>query len=374
MPAPAIPRRAAPPRRKQAPPPPPPPEPESEPESDPASAESAAFESLDSPGDTHASEAACTEDDATPMGATVALPVEGEVVPAEEEAVIQEAATPPSTSASPSLSPAAQAEDEDASPHDVTAIKVEPPTPHVSAFASTQTITDKHEEVEAEDELDQEEPEDEHEESPEERRKRIAEKLKEMGAVNPFAGRLGGSAQITTAVEESDAKMAGKYEEDEPTHHKERPQESITTDHHNQYAHEDDDGSEIDYPGGSVGSPTSPIRIAPVPSVPISVPPPPPLRKPVEVEKQDGAKDEYDSSGGFAEEEGQVSSATDVDQIESEKDIHVLSASRQWADGGGDKGEGTHLSPSMINGQSDDVRCCELRIEYISAESRDVHA
>lgn len=369
MPAPAIPRRAAPPRRKQAPPPPPPPEPESE----PASTEPAAFESLDSPGDTHASEAAYTEDDATPIGATVALPVEGEAVPADEEAVITEAATPPSTSTSPSLSPAAQAEDEDASPHDVTAIKVEPPTPHVSAFTGTQIITDKQEEVEAEDELDQEEPEDEHEESPEERRKRIAEKLKEMGAVNPFAGRLGGSAQITTAVEESDAKMAGKYEE-EPTHDKERPQESITTDHRNQYVHEDDDGSEIDYPGGSVGSPTSPIRIAPVPSVPISVPPPPPFRTPVEVEKQDEVKDEYDSSGEFAEEEGQVSSATDVDQIESEKDIHVLSASRQWANGGGDKGEGTHLSPSKINGQSDDVRCCGLRIEYISPESRDVHA
>ena len=344
MPAPAIPRRAAPPRRKQAPPPPPPPEPESE----PAPVDPAAIESLDSTGDTRASEAAETENDLTPAAATVALPVEkGEAVPADEEAAIPEAATPPSTSTGPSLSPTAQAEE--ASPHDVTAIKVEPPTPYVSAFANTQTTTDKQEEAEAEDELDQEEAEDEHEESPEERRERNAEKLKEMGAVSPFAGRLGEPAQITAAVEENDVKMAldgDKYEGDEPTHER----------------HHDEDGSEVDYPSGSVGSPTSPTRMAPVPPVPMSVPPPPPLRPPVEVEEQYEVKDEYDASGEFVEEEGQVSSAADVDDGESKKDIHVLSASRQWAEGGGDEGEGRHLSPSfMINGQSDDVRRCERK-------------
>ena len=357
MPAPAIPRRAAPPRRKQAPPPPPPSEPEPEP---------ATVESLDSAGDTHASEDTEMENDVTPVAATVALPFEkDEAVPTEEEAATPEAPTPSSASTSPSLSPSA--EDEDVSLQNVTAIKVEPPTPHVSTFANTETTTtDKQEEAEVEGELDQGEPEDDHEESPEERRKRIAEKLKEMGAVNPFAGKLGEPAQITATAEENDTKLDGdgdKYEGGEPTHEKEKPQ-TVTTDRPNQYAHEhhDEDGSEVDYPGGSVGSPTSPTRFAPVPPVPISVPPPPPFRPPVEVEEQYEVKDAYNASGEFAEEEGQVSSAADVDEGESKKDIHVLLASRQWAEDGGDQGEGEHLSPSsMINAQSDDVRCCECK-------------
>ena len=365
MPAPAIPRRAAPPRRKQAPPPPPPPEPESE----PAPVEPATVELPDSTIDTPASEAIEMEKDIT-----VGFPSEkDEAVPAEEEAIL-DAATPPPAINSPSSSPATQAQD--SSPHDIAAIRVEPPTPHVSAFANVQSTVDKQEEAGAEDELDREEVDDEDEESPEERRKRISEKLKEMGAVSPLAGRLEEPAQITAVAEESDAKIdvdSDKYEVGEPTHKKEKLQEVVPTDHHNQYAHEhhDEDGSEVDYPGGSVASPTSPTRIAPFPAVAMSVPPPPPLRPSVEAEKQYEGKDHYKALGEFAEEEGQVSSAVDVDEGES-KDVHVLSASCQWTEDGGEQGEGKHLSPSCLIAS---LTTCvvNVRLEHIPSESCDVH-
>jgi len=320
MPAPAIPRRAAPPRRKQAPPPPP------EPESEPAPIEPAPVELLASASDTPASEA----------------------VPVDEGESILEAAMPPPASASPSPSLAAQAED--SLPHDA-AIKVEPPTPHVSAFANTQTTAEENEEAEAEDELDRQEPDDEHEENPEERRNRIAEKLKEMGAVNPLAGKLGEPAQLEVAAPKSDAKMDTDA------------QEAVPTDQYNAHGHHDEDGSEVDYPGGSVASPTSPTRTAPVPPMPMSVSPPPPLRQPVDVEKEYEGNDHNKSSGKFADEERNVFSAADVDdEDEFKKDIQVLSASRQWAEDGGDEGEGEHLSPSFrLDGQSDDVRCYERK-------------
>jgi hypothetical protein len=343
MPAPAIPRRAAPPRRKQAPPPPPPPEPEPE----PAPAEPATVESLDNTDDMPANEATETEKDATPAAA---LPIEkDEGVHAEEEEAVWETAVPPPASTSPTPSPAPQAED--SPPHDVAALKVEPPTPYFSAFANTQTTENTQEEAEEEDELDREEPEDEHEENPEERRKRIAKKLKEMGAVNPLAGRLGEPAQIGAGAEESDAKVGvdgGKDELGGPTHEKEKLQGTVPTDYHHQFAHghHDEDGSEVDYPGESVGSPTSPTRTAPVPPVPMSVPPPPP-RPPIEAERQREV-----NTLEFAEEEGKVSTGTDVDEDEFKEDVQVLSASCQWADDGGDEGGGKHLSPSFkLDGQ-----------------------
>ena len=341
MPAPAIPRRAAPPRRKQAPPPPPP-----EPESELAPTEPAAVELLASASDAPASEVTETDKDAIPAVATVVPLLEkDEAVPAEAEEgeSILEAATPPSASTSPILSLAAQTEDY--SPHD-TAIKVEPPTPYTSTFANTQTTADKQEEAEIGDELDRQEPEDEYEEAPEDRRKRIAEKLKEMGAVNPLAGRLGQPAQPETAAAENDAKMdAGA-------------QRAVGTDQNNQYAHghHEEDGSEVDYPGGSVASPTSPTRTASVHPVLTSIPPPPP-RPPVEVENEYEGKDHHKASGEFAEEEGNASSAVDVDgKDEYKRGVQVLLASRQWAEDGGDQGEGKHLSPSFrLDGQSDGV-------------------
>ena len=337
MPAPAIPRRAAPPRRKQAPPPPPP-----EPESELAPTEPAAVELLASASDVPASEVTEADKDAIPAVATaVPLVEKDEAVPAEEGESILEAATPPSASTSPILSPAAQTEDY--SSHD-TAIKVEPPTPYISTFANTQTTADEQEEAEVGDELDRQEPEDEHEETPEDRRKRIAEKLKEMGAVNPLAGRL---AQPETAASENDAKMDIGA------------QKVVPTDQNNQYVrgYHDEDGSEVDYPGGSVASPTSPTRTAPVHPVLTSIPPPPP-RPPVEVENEHEGKDHYEASGEFAEEEGNASSAVDVDgEDEYKKGVQVLLASRQWAEDGGDQGEGKHLSPSFrLDGQSDGVR------------------
>jgi hypothetical protein len=347
MPAPAIPRRAAPPRRKQAPPPPPPPEPEPE----PAPVEPSTVELPASTSDTPGSEATETED-TTPAVAAVALPVEKDEDELTTILAEDDEATPPPASASPSPSPAAGAKV--SSPHN-TAIKVEPPTPHISVFANTQTTADEEEGVEVEDELDREELEDEYQESPEERRKRIAKKLKEMGAVNPFAGRLGEPAQIEAAAEESDVKMdidGGKDEVSEPTQEEEKPQETGSTDHHYRYAHEhrDEDGSEVDYPGGSVASPTSPTRTALMPPVPMSPPPPPPPpRPPVETEKRYQVQDHYKASGEFAGEEGKVSSAADVNGGESKEDVQVLSASRQWAgDGDGDKGEGKHLSPCFL--------------------------
>ena len=357
MPAPAIPRRAAPPRRKQAPPPPPP-----EPESEPALAEPATVEAQASVIDTPASEVAETDNDATPAAATVALPVEkDEAVPDEETESILETATSSPASTGPSASPTAQTED--SSPYDA-AIKVEPPTPHVSAFDNTQTTVEKQEEVEVEveDELGGEEPRDEDEESPEERRKRIAEKSKEMGAVNPLAGRLGEPAQPETAATESDAKT------DVDT------QKVIPTSQNNQYVqgHYDEDGSEVDYPGGSVASPTSPTRTAPFPPVSMSVPPPP-LRSPVEVEKEYEGKDCY-KAHEFAKEEGKASSATDVDgDDEFKTDVQVLLASRQWAEDG-DEGEGKHLCPSFRLTASL-IACFDmnLRLEHIPSESRDVH-
>jgi hypothetical protein len=356
MPAPAIPRRAAPPRRKQAPPPPPPPEPESE----PAPVEPSAVELLASASDTPASEATETDKDPTPAVATVAFPVEKDgAVPSEEGESILEAATPPPASASPSLSPATQTED--SSLYDA-AIKVEPPTPHISGFNNTQTTADELDQGEVEDELDQQEPEDEDEESPEERRKRIAEKLKEMGAVNPFAGRLGEPAQTET-VAESNTEMDADA------------QEAVSTDQHNQYAreHHDEDGSEVDYPGGSVASPTSPTRTAPVPPVPMSVPPPPPLRPPVEVEKEYEGKDHYMALGEFSEEDGKVSSATDVDGEDEFKDVQVLSASHQWAEDGGEEGEGKHLSPSGLRASLMTCIVMNVRLEHIPSEICDVH-
>lgn len=355
MPAPAIPRRAAPPRRKQAPPPPPP-----EPESEPALAEPANVEAQDSVGDTPASEVAETDNDATPAAATVALPVEkDEAVPDEETEPILEAATSSPASTGPSASPTAQTED--SSPYDA-AIKVEPPTPHVSAFDNTQSTAEKQEEVEVEDELGREEPRNGDEESPEERRKRIAEKLKEMGAVNPLAGRLGEPAQPETAAAESDAKMDVDA------------QKAIPISQNNQYVHGhyDEDGSEVDYPGGSVASPTSPTRTAPFPPVSMSVPPPP-LRSPVEVEKEHEGKDGY-KAHEVAEEEGKVSSATDVDgDDEFKTDVQVLLSSRQWAEDG-DEGEGKHLCPSFRLTASL-IACFDmnLRLEHIPPESRDVH-
>lgn len=345
MPAPAIPRRAAPPRRKQAPPPPPP----TAPESELAPTEPAVVELLASASDTPASEVAETEKDVTPSVATVVSPVEkDEAVPTEEGESILGAATPPPASTSPTTSPV---QAEDFSPYGA-AIKVEPPTPHISAFANTQTTVDMQGEAEVEDELDQEEPEDEHEETPEERRNRIAEKLKEMGAVNPLAGRLGEPAQSETVATEDDAKMDADA------------QKAVPTDQNNQYAHvhHDEDGSEVDYPGGSVASPTSPTRTAPAPSVSMSIPPPP-LRSPVEVEKEYEGKDHYRVSDEFAEEEGKASSAADVDgKDESKRDVQVLLASRQWAEDGGGEGEGKHLSPSFrLDGQSDGLHCYERK-------------
>ena len=331
MPAPAIPRRAAPPRRKQAPPPPPP----TEPESELAPAEPAAVELPASASDTPASEVTETDEDATSAVATVVFPIEkDEAVPAEEGESILGATTPPPASTSPTLSPVVQAED--FSPYDA-AIKVEPPTPHIYAFANTQTAVDKQGEAEVEDELDQEEPEDEHEETPEERRKRIAEKLKEMGAVNPLAGRLEEPAQPEITATENEAEMDTDA------------QKAVPTNQNSQYTHGhyDEDGSEVDYPGGSVASPTSPTRTAPVHSVSMSIPPPP-LRPPVEVEKEYEGKDHYEVSGEFAEEEGKASPAVDVDgKDESKKDVQVLLASHQWAEDGGGEGEGKHLSPSF---------------------------
>lgn len=367
MPAPAIPRRAAPPRRKQAPPPPPPPEPEREPET----VEPAVGESPAGTGDAPAGEATEAKD-ATPATATVALPIENDDdVPGEEEEASFEEVTPPPASTRPASLPAAQTKD--SSPHDVAAIKVEPPTPHVSMFVGTKTSTDNQEEAEVEDEFDREEPEDEHEESPEERRKRIAEKLKEMGAVNPLAGRLG-AAQVTAAAEESDAKT--DVDAIEPTNEKEKPQENVSTDHHNQYAreHHDEDGSEVDYPGGSVASPTSPTRIAPVPPVPMSVPPPPPLHLAVEVEKQHEAKDHDNTAGEFAEEDGRVSAATDVEgEGEFNNGVQVLSASRQWVEDGGDEGEGKHLSPSCLMASLTTCVLVNVRLEHIPSEICDVY-
>lgn len=370
MPAPAIPRRAAPPRRKQAPPPPPPPEPERE----PTAVEPASDELLADASDTPASEA--TEGkDATPAAATVALPIENdEDAPGEEEEAISEGATPPPASATSSSSPAAHTED--SSPYDVAAVKVEPPTPHLSVFVGIKTTADEQEEVEAEDELPPEdlEDEDEDEESPEERRKRIAEKLKEMGAVNPLAGGLGEPAQVRAAAEESDERT--DVDVIEPTNEKEEPQEDVSTDYHNQYAreHHDEDGSEVEYPGGSVASPTSPTRIAPVPPVLMSVPPPPPLRQAVEVEKQHEAKDHDNAAEEFAEEDGRVSTATDV-EVEGEfnKGVHVLSASRQWAEDGGDEGEGKHLSPSCSMASLTTCVPVNVRLEHIPSESCDVY-
>jgi hypothetical protein len=360
MPAPAIPRRAAPPRRKQAPPPPPP-----EPESEPALAEPAAVELLASASDTLVSEVTETDTEATPAAATAVLPVEkDEAASTEEPESILEAATPPSASTSLPASPTAQAEDSSPHAYDA-AIKVEPPTPYVSAFANTQTTAGKQEEAEAEAELDQQEPEEEEEEeeeeeSPEEKRTRIAEKLKEMGALNRFAGE---PPQPETAASESDTMDADA-------------QKAVPTDQSNQYVHghHDEDGSEVDYPGGSVASPTSPTRTAPVQSLSMSVPPPP-FRPPVEVEKEYEGKDHYKAPGEFPEEEGNVSSAADVDGDDEFKgDVQVLLASRPWAEDGGDKGEGKHLSPSFRLTAS--LMACvvmNVRLEHIPSENRNIY-
>jgi len=362
MPAPAIPRRAAPPRRKQAPPPPPP-----EPESEPALPEPAAVELLASASDAPASEVTEMDTDAIPEAVTAVPSVEkDEAVPTEETEPILEAATSPPASTSPSASPSDQAENSSPHAHGA-AIKVEPPTPYVSAFANAQTTAGGQEETEVEAELDQQGPEDkeeeEDEESPEERRKRIAEKLKEMGAVDRFAGMLEEPAQPETTAAESDKMDADA-------------QKAVPTDQNSQHVHghHDEDGSEVDYPGGSVASPTSPTRTAPFPPLSMSVPPPPP-RPPVEVEKEYGGKDHYKVPGEFTEEEGEVSSAADVDGDDEIKgDVQVLLASRQWAEDGGGEGEGKHLSPSFRLTASL-IACVvmNVRLEHIPPESRDVH-
>jgi hypothetical protein len=370
MPAPAIPRRAAPPRRKQAPPPPPPPPPP-EPEREPTTVGPATDELLADTSDTPASEATEAKD-TTPAAATVALPTENdEDAPGEEEEATFEEATPPPASTT-SSSPAAHTED--SPPYDVAAVKVEPPTPHLSVFVGNKPTADEQEEAEVDDELHREDLEDEHEESPGERRKRIAEKLKEMGAVNPLAGGLGEPAQIRAAAEESDERT--DVDAVEPTNEKEKPQEDVSTDYHNQYAreHYDEDGSEVEYPGGSVASPTSPTRIAPVPPVLMSVPPPPPLRQAVEVEEQHEAEDHDNAAEEFAEEDGMVSTATDVEgEGEFNKGVHVLSASRQWAEDGGDEGEGKHLSPSCSMASLTTYVPVNVRLEHIPSEICDVY-